>query len=732
MDMSPRDPFATGPLVLRRSARRAAQDDRIDLADLWGALWRGRLMVLGCAVAGMLFAALAVSQVTPQYTSLAKVLLDPRESRFITETEVVSDLVLSDQVIDSELSILRSNVLLGDVIRSIGPDRLAAIDPAAQEPGLLASLLGADAPVPPTEAEMEATVERLVWVLRRTMSVWREGESYIIGIEATTPDPDLSQILAQTLADRYIAQQLAGRQATAQQATEWIEQRAADLRGQVEAAETAVQAYRATEVAEDGPSVEIATQQLLELNNQLVLARVDRVAAESRVSEIARLLDADGPAAVAELVSTDALDGLKDERLALLRRDAVWAERYDESHPERTRIRGELVRLDQDMEAELRKHLDSLRKEVEIARLREQTLADSVKEMEARVVSASQAAIGLRQLQREADAARASYEELLTRLSQTRTQEKFQTADARLIERATRPGAPSAPRPKLMMAMGGMGGFLLGLVALLLRVLARPTVHTVQDLELESGLPVVASVPEGDWTTRRAAMTALSRDPFGLVAERVRRIRAAIELADEDAASQSVVLLSAMPEEGKTTLSLFLAQVAQLSGKAVIVVDCDLRRPSLQAEFGWDMRHDLADLIRGRCGLDQAIYDDTGLGFDVLAARGSNPGAADQMSRRWLRGVLEELKLYYDLVIVNAPALLDVSDALTIAQATDHRFVVVRHGHTPRRAVARALGALGDAGIAVDGMVLSRADPRDEAAAYSRTYTAAAKEMRHA
>lgn len=733
MNMSTHDPFENGPLTLRRKAPRLqhSDDDAVDVRELFRVVWRGRYLVGVCMLVCAVLAALYVSTITPRYAATAKVLLDPRESRFITDEEVVSDLDLSDQVMDSEISIITSNLLMESVIEDLGLETLVDLDPANQSPSLKARLKGVFRSITgggsdgadDAAARRAAAVERMVWALRSATDVWREGDSYVILIRVETESPTLSARLASSVAEQYIAAQLEGRRATAAQATLWIEQRVEDLREQVNQAEAAVQDFRAGSLEEDGSSVDIITQQMLELNNQLVNARVDRVAAETRLSEVQRLVDTNGLGAPAGLLNSTALDDLASERSDLLRRDAQWAERYPETHPERTRIRRQLEQIERVTQDELRRVVDTLRNEVQLAQLRVDTLKTSLGEAEQRVITASRGAIGLRQLEREASAARTAYEQLLSRLAETRTQEKFQTADARLIERASIPGAPSAPRPTLMTVMGAMIGVGLGLSIVLFRELTNPTFKSVRSVEAETGLPVLTTLPKSDWSSPKVALEELARNPFGITAERIRKMRSAMSLnMDRLEASRSVLLMSSLPNEGKTTLTLLLAQMTELADKSVIVVDLDLRRSSLQGEFKWRTRYDLGDVIHGRAHIDDAINYDTGLGFDVLAAKGAQPASADMLTPELLGNMLEHLKFCYDLVLLNGPALLAVSDALLMAKLVDQRVYVVEHDKTPREAVTRGLNTLSDAGLQVSGVVLTKVDLSRHAEPYAASY----------
>jgi len=698
-------------------ARRAASTDpradvdSVDLRGLARAVWQGRWRILACTFGLGLVAFLVVSQIRPTYESTAKVMLDPRKAQIVTGEEVVQDLDLSEEVVNGEAAVLRSNVLIERVVADIGPARLDADGiigvTGAEAPGIAASLA---APADPTAAQ-DQTIQGLVWLIRRDLTVYREGDSYVIAIRMSHHDPEIAAEIANSLARAYIAAQVEDRRDTTTGATAWLEARVAELREQLEAAEEAVSEARAEGLTSDGGTVETARQQIADLNAQLVAARADRVAAEARTEQLETVLETGGMRDVADLVSSPLVEQLALERLELAREDAQWAERYGADHPERQRIAKALDRLEGELSDEVGRIISQRRSESEVARKREQSLREGIADLEERVVAITRDAQGLRQLEREAQAKRQTYESLLARLSETRTQEQLQQPDAKLIERANVPATPAAPRPKLMGALGAMGGLALGLGLILVSEMTAQSFRSPRQLEEATGLPVLGTVPLARTRGLMETTAALRDAPYTPYGERIRHLRTSLLMRGGRDEARAVLLLSAAPGEGKTTTALALAQMSVLAGKSVVVVGADLRRSTMHAAFGWEMEEDFADFIRGDCSLDRAIYTDPEFGFDFLAASGPQPDVADRLSSGWLGEVMTELKRVYDVVLVDAPALLAVSDALVLAQVVDTRLFLVRWDATPRNAVAEALAAIDEMGLDIAGTALTMVDP---------------------
>ena len=686
----------------------------------------------------------AASQITPSYTSVSKVLLDPRERVLLEGQQLVGNLELSDQVVASEIAIMRSNLFLENVViavDAIDPEALNPIDPAETGLSLFDTLQDQFARIMPfafgaedelSEAEAQARIDRLIWAIRKKTSVVRDNDSFTISIIAKTPVPTTSATLAGTMAEVYIDDQLAARQRTAKQANGWIEERIDTLALQVEEAEAAVEDYRASSFGQFGTSLELITRRVEQLNDQLIQTRVDLVVAEAQYKETAKLFEERGFETLGTMFTSSLIDELLAQRARLRQDDAQWAERFDETHFKRVEIAQRIDDVDDLLNREFERALVAQGNELEIARARAQTMQSSLEDAEAQYLTISRASNGLRQLERAAGAARLAHAELLSRFAETSTQEQFQQAEARIIERALIPGRPSAPRPKLMAVVGILIGFAFGLSIIVYRSLVQATYHSMSDLEQDTGAPVLSILQERKWRSYQDALIELNRYPMGELAENVKSVRNWLQLGSEDSASRSLAFLSALEGEGKTVMTALLANVVEKSDKLVVVIDCDVRQNSLQTQFKWDMTHDMQDVLEGRCDVLDAVYTETGCGFDVLTNRSLQPDTSDMISAEWLNETIEELKKYYDLVLVNCPPILPVADATTVACAVDEHILLVRHDRTQRSAVKRCLSKLRQVNIRVRGHVLTRVDPEEAARMGNYGYTyGAGRKMAH-
>ena len=686
------------PDILRLSSRvYPPQDlgdaDAIELRALGGVFRKRWKLLFGAATISAIIAFLLVSLMPPTYKAQAKLILDPRKAQIITDGEVVADLDPSLQIMNGEIAILQSNLLLGDVVRTLGPGRLIEIDPNAGK----------------IDVPTATRIEGLIAVIRKDLKVFGEGDSYVIVVEYSAEDRLLAMDMTNAVVNRYLALQVDGRQETIGQATIWLEDRLRSLEMEVAAKEERIATMRTESLLENGGALENAAQQVTTLNNQLVIASAERLTAEAQVQLLDRLLEENNVEEALAVVSSAAIDSLRNQAFELRQQDAFWAETVGPEHPRRAPILADLQRIDREIAVEVFNVRELRRSEAEVARFRELSLQESIVQMEERVLQISRGEIGLRQLEREAAASRQTYEALLARLTETRTQQRLQEADAKLIEEATLPGAPSAPKPKMMALLAGSVAFALAAISVFLGEMTATTFRTTREVQKETGLPVITALPLGKWNSLKGAIKYLRKNPYSVYAESLRQLRTNILMRDETQISESLMILSSAPGEGKTMTTVALAEMAAKIGRSVIVVDCDLRRSTMNRAFGWRMDYDIADFIEGTCSLDEAIHSPTELPFDVLCGAGPRPDVAEELSTLWLKPMVEELKSIYDFVIIDGPALLAVADAIIIARAADTRLYLIEHDKTERSAVRDGLSMLYEMSMGIDGVILNKA-----------------------
>ncbi|ANT63272.1 hypothetical protein AYJ57_22620 (plasmid) [Salipiger sp. CCB-MM3] len=707
---------------LVQELRPPVPEDQVDVSGLIRALWRRKWMIFASTLACALVFLLLTSSRTSLYTTNSTLMLDARQQQILTSREqVVSDLQLNNAILDSEVAVLRSGALLRRVVDQIGIDRFDGIDPALREPSMLAKLIWkvqSALSSPETTVSEEAPLvspeqrrmNRIVAALRSGIYIGRQGDSYVMDVSVTTPDPELSALVANGIANTYIDMQVGERKRVAESATEWLTQQVQDRGKEVADAEAAVEQYKQEQLENVGASLEVIEQQLAELNQQLASTRSAKATEQARLQQLEAMVVSQGAMAAAETQSSEYLMSLRASRDDLLREDARLATTFGPSHPDRRKIASDLSGIDQSISREVENIAQGYRNGIEVLEGSEASLQQDVAELEQRLSGLAASSLQLRQLEREADAKRETYQELLARLGETRAQAEIQRAEAKLVNEALIPLGPSAPRPMLMTAFGATLGLTVSLIVALLLELVSAGFRSGAELARATNLPVLATLPRTKLRRPRNVLRLFEKDPHSQLAERVRQLRTLLRTGTPmDGEGRSLLLMSSVPNEGKTTCAIALADFYARSGVSTILLDLDTRRGLLSRELEVE-GGELGEHLGGAKGLEEVIAKPDSLRFHVLGLGQRGDMWADSLSERQIAAIIQRLKQSYDMVIVDAPPVLAVSDGLSIAMVADDLLYLVRWKKTKRSAVTQGLATLKSLGIEPSGLVLSMAD----------------------
>ncbi len=692
-----------------------------DLRVLIALIWRGRWVALGFAglIGGA--AALIMASLPSRYDAEAQILLDTRDRRMVEYQQVVGDLSVDNAIVASEIAVLRSRQMLWRIVVDLRLDQFTEF--GAPRSGLrdrLATRLRnvspeiADriAPQKPPRPPQEMALERL----GQALTISQKGRSYVIGVTVRSDNAALSARIANALSFAYIEDQLLVKSAATSRASDWLKKRITDLKAQSAIADANVEQYRAEQSFGDGQGFAITEQQLAEINSQLVSARASLAEADARHDQISRLIADKGEAAAANVLSSPLILSLRQQRAEVKRREAELATRYGPKHPQMINVKAELRDIGGAIASELRKRVATLANDAEVARAREAALSTALSDVEDRSVDLSRASVGLRQLEREAEASRRIYEDVLARYKETTEQQDIQQADARVISEASAASAPAAPRRGLITGLAAMGGALLGFGFVFLAEITANTYRTAAEAERSLGLRVLAKLPVMRAGRRRSRLLRALKDrPVSAFAEAIRELRNT--LLQGQAASGVIMITSAAPNEGKSTTCLALAQSSAAMGRTAIVVDCDFRRPSMAEAIGQVQTYtpDLMDVLNGDASVEDAFRTITEGSAWALTLRNPAPEAADLLSSQRFRNLIASLAQSYDLVLLDTPPVLAVSDAAAIAVVADQTLMLARWNHTARQAAEACQRKLVEAGAPPVGVVLTMVDPGREA-----------------
>ncbi|UOM32859.1 Wzz/FepE/Etk N-terminal domain-containing protein [Acuticoccus sp. I52.16.1] len=709
-------------------------DGGLNLRAILATVWRGRWIIAVSMAVALIFAFITISQMVPVYRASAHMLFTGNNQNITDIREVVLTDSSPNQL-NNEIQILNSTSLLGNVADRLNLPERYANAPVDDSFGI-ADLLNwrtyvsretlvtfgileprpETAPASPEEVEQRYR-QRAIASLRGSLSFQPVPNSRVIVISATSPNPRYAAQVVNAVTQAFIESQLNAEVDATRQASEWLGDRINDLRIRVENAELKVETARAKQAAAAGQTAEITDQQLTATNGALAQARADRSQLEVRYRSVSSALrnSAIDLGAVSVFRDAPVIQQLRAKESDLLDRDAALEE-FARDNPNRRRIRAEIDRIRSAIRSEAERIVAALAADLEVARQRVQVLEEQVSDLEAVNQEQRRGDVELRQLEREAQASRVLYENFLARLEETQQQETLISPDARVLSPAEVPTIPQGGGKKrvllLCLILGAGAG--VGIVFLLDKL--NNTFRGVKQLEDATGLPVLAVLPSvGNAVDRSDVIRQLYEKPNGRLAEAVRNLRTSLLFASAKAAPKVIVFTSSVPGEGKSTSALLMALTSQQMGRSAIIVDCDMRLRALSSlvEHEED-RPGLLSVLKGTATVDEAVDVDPNTGLMILAVRpGEADGtlsAADIVASRYFADLVEHLSKVFDLVVLDTPPVLAVSDARIASSLADAIVYAVLWDGTPRGAVAEGLRELRSVEAPIAGLMLTMVD----------------------
>jgi len=465
------------------------------------------------------------------------------------------------------------------------------------------------------------------------------------------------------------------------------------------------------EVGDDGQT--IAARQMEDINNQLSEARGATSQAEARLRAAQDMLKSNSSLdGVAAVLSSPLIQSLQEKAAEMRRNEAEMASKYGPLHPKMIDAHAQYKDLQSKIAEEVQKVVAGLSNEVDIARAKETTLEAQLQKQEERAGVEMKDSVALRQLQREADANRTLYESFLNRFKETAQQADLQIPDSRIIARADIPVSPAFPKKSLFMVAGAMIGAVLGFILAYLVEYFDRGFRSAAQVEQTTGIAVVGLVPDLRGVTTQAPEDYVLEKPTSAFGEALRTVRTAIHFSNVDHPPKVVMITSATPEEGKTTFCLSLARALAKGGSRILLIDADLRRSRIGQAMGLNaVKGGLAALLAGNQKFADVVVPDPLISaLHVIAAEGKTPNAQDLLGSNQMQALVEEAARQYDLVIIDTPPVLAVSDAAMVARIADTSIFLVRWAEVSQDLVAQALKQLNVYNCKVAGIVLTQVD----------------------
>lgn len=659
----------------------------LDFLFIWNALKSRYRIIVGCAALALILGAAYLHFQTPLYTATAKLQLNTQDHMLTDLNSLVLSRSNDSASLNTEIDIIRSSTLIRRVIDQLGLRNNEEFKTDVQDP--------------------EIAMIQIARAFEERLSVRKDPQSYTVYMSFTSENPRDAKDIVNTLADEYLKFQIEARYEKSRRAYEWLNARVEELRQQVIAAENAVQDFSEQHNLFEVEGSALEDSQIKDLNMQLSLARQDLATARAK-SQQARSLKASGGSlsSLPEVLGSPLISSLREQEAELLRQRTELSNQFGPKHPRTADINGQLGNLRGKISAEISRIADGVIKDVEIARQREQDIREQLKALQATSGGAKGFKAELDNLKQEAEATRELYEAFLTRMKETGETEDLEQVNAKIINEASLPLKPSYPKKSLIMLLSLFAGTSGGLaIAFLMSHIYRGFLNPAQ-VEDYLGLTCLGMVPE---VSKKQIMVDMAMAyPSSAHAESLRTMMAGLQFAKEGEAPRSILIISSIPEEGKGWLSTSLARIVAKSGKRVLLLDCDMhRKMSLEVPAN-DPVKTLNEYLSGHAEIQDIIKVETGTKTHYIGSSPETRNLQELMESDRMKQLMDYAHNEYDMVIVDSPPVIGLSDVLFLSQLVDTAILAIRWMDTPRYVVENALRTLSRARIPLFGAVMTR------------------------
>jgi exopolysaccharide transport family protein len=698
------------------------------LRDYLRVLIKRKWLVLGSLAIVFGGSLIATLRTTPIYDAVGSIAINKPDPMLqsLRENGAAEDYYYDPTDLDTEVRILRSDLLALQVVKQLNLDHQPQFGGNGQTSSnsleLTTDALQPDSP----------RADAILAAFKSNLRVILEPNTRIIDIHFRSPNKELAARVVNTVANTYIEQNFKTRFESTMQASDWLSRQLVDLQMKVETSQEKLVKYQKDhQILGIDDKQNITTAKLDELNKELTAAESERMQKES-VYRLAEEGDSQSAAAVAQSasqnkssdMSSGLLEKLQEQKSDVQIQIAQLSTQFGPAYPKVAQLNNQIREIDAEIQAEMKKVASRLRGDYLAALQRENMLRAALEEQKQQENKLNESAIEYSFLKRDFETNRTLYEGLLQKLKEAGITAGLRSNNIREVDIARTPAAPAEPNVPRNLGFGLMLGLTTGIgLAFVLEGMDN-TVRTPEQAQFISGLPSLGMIPHGSRNNvennPRSLSVASSKEAVELItqsrpqsqmSEAYRALRTSLLLTSVGAPPKVILITSALPQEGKTTTSINTATVLAQKGTRVLLIDADLRRPSIHKTLGIGPRIGLSNVLTGGATLQEATFRSSLLpNLFILPAGTPPPNPAELLASAQMIEILSSLRDHFDHIVVDTPPTLSVTDAVVLSPYADAVVLVIRCGQTTKPALRRSREILMQVNARVSGVLLNAVD----------------------
>ena len=710
-----------------------ALDREVHLSDYLKVLSRRRWPALTMFVLIVLGTLVYSYTATPIYEARVQLLIENEHGNVVSFKEAIEQEKTTNDYYQTQYRILQSRLLAR---RTLDQLKLWDAFDAAKAPATFSignamrsaaaagvGLFVSAKPIEPRGTDETAAQSLILNNFLANLTVSPVRNSRLVDIEYQSANRDLAAQVANGIARAYIELNLEFKFTASREASDWLGARMGEQRRIVEQSESALQVYREKN---DAVSLDerqnIVVQKLADLNAAVTRAKTERIQKESTYGQVRNLQnDRTSVDTISAVLSNQFVQQQKTELAELQRQQSQLSEKLGERHPDIVKNRSAIQAAEARLQNEVGKVVQSLKNDYESSLAQEQSLMRALEQQKQDALALNRRSIDYGALQREAASNRQIFESLMQRTKETGISGELKTSNIRVLDAAETPQFPATPNKKMntLAAVFGGGVFAIGLAFLFEYLDDR--IKSPAELKTALGVPFLGMVPKVPENPEHGA-PLLDRGVTPNFAEAMRTLRTNVLFSSTSTGSQSLVITSSGPGEGKTVVASNLAMALAQTGQRVVLIDADMRRPRVHEVFAEKQEPGLSNVLIGDVKISEALRSTSSASLWVLPAGHIPPNPAELLGSTRFADFITTLGQQFAWVIIDSPPIMAVTDAAVVAHIANGVVFVVGSEMTSRAVAATAIEQLTTANARIVGAVLNRVDLDQNAYYYSQYY----------
>jgi polysaccharide biosynthesis transport protein len=706
------------------------QEDALNLREYWAVIVKHRWLVLSCLLLALMIGTLVTFLKTPIYRATTVVQIDRETLKVVDFQDMNPNESSGADFYQTQYELLKSRSLAERVVDQLGLANQQQVL-QAREQGLLdwvLNLLNGDtaknapAAAQQDEKQLEAKRKSNAVNMLSQLTVEPIRNSRLVKVSYDSADPQMAAKVANAVVQNFINVNMERKFETTSYAKSFLEERIAQVKERLEFAERAMLEYgRDNEIVTLGGQGGGTTvsRNLEGFNAALADAKQERIKAESLYRQLQSAHSGDLP----QVLDSGIIRSLRENRVRLESEYQDKLSTYRAAHPSMQELDARIKEIDTQVKKERRVVAESIRATFEAAKAHESMIMEQFVAAKGDVIKLQTAEIQYNILKRDADTHRELYDGLLQRYREVGVGGGIGANNISVVDSADIPKSPYKPDIKLNLLIALMLGLVGGVGIAFLFEHLDDTFKSASDIEDMLGLPVFGLIPHDEQMQKGSNIIDISIDsPRSAIVEAYRSVRTALQFAGENGAPQLIAITSAEKGESKTTSSVGLAiQFAQL-GQRVLIIDADLRNPSVHKTFGGTNHLGLTNILSGAESPVDVTHNTAVKNLYYIASGPLPPNPAELLASNRMLELIELARNKFDYIVIDSPPILGLADVLVIANLADALILQIHAGSTRRSSVQQALKRITNVRIRPLGCMLTRIRNNSQGYGYHYDY----------